>query len=95
MARGVKKEVVYTGKALKIHEEIVALEAKLKTLKEELKIAHKEEVKKIKEEERKAQIAADAAVKKELEKKKKDLIIALKTSGKSLDEVIEMLNNGE
>ena len=31
MPRGVKREVVYTGKALKLHEKIQKLEADLKT----------------------------------------------------------------
>lgn len=95
MARGVKKEITYTGKALKIHEEILSLEAKLKALKEELKVAHKEEIKRLKEEEKKAKKAADIAAKKELDRKKNDLFLALKASGKSIDDVIDMLNNTE
>ena len=35
MPRGVKREVVYTGKALKLHEKIQKLEEDLKEAKEE------------------------------------------------------------
>ena len=45
MPRGEKKEIVYTGKALKLHERIQKLEADLKASKEELKVAYKEQVK--------------------------------------------------
>ena len=40
MPRGVKKEIVYTGKALKLHEKILKMESDLKAAKEELKIAY-------------------------------------------------------
>ena len=36
MPRGVKKEVTYTGKAAKINEKILKLEADLKAAKEEM-----------------------------------------------------------
>ena len=45
MPRGVKKEVTYTGKAAKINEKILKLEADLKAAKEELKAAYKEQLK--------------------------------------------------
>ena len=45
MPRGEKKEIVYTGKALKLHERIQKLEADLKASKEELKVAYKEQIK--------------------------------------------------
>ena len=45
MARGVKKEITYTGKALKVHEKVLKLDADLKAAKEELKIAYKEQLK--------------------------------------------------
>ena len=45
MPRGVKKEIVYTGKALKLHEKILKMESDLKAAKEELKIAHKKQLK--------------------------------------------------
>ena len=37
MPRGVKKVVTYTGKAAKINEKVLKLEAELKATKEELK----------------------------------------------------------
>ena len=37
MARGIRKPVTYTGKAAKIHEKVLKLEADLKAAKEELK----------------------------------------------------------
>ena len=45
MPRGVKREVVYTGKALKLHEKIQKLEEDLKEAKEELKAAYKDQIK--------------------------------------------------
>lgn len=45
MPRGVKKEVVYTGKAAKLNEKVQKLEADLKGAKEELKAAYKEQLK--------------------------------------------------
>ena len=80
MPRGVKKEVTYTGKAAKINEKILKLEADLKAAKEELKAAYKEQ---LKEEKRAA---------KEAEKEKREnLIKALEESGKSTEEILEFL----
>ena len=80
MPRGVKKEVTYTGKAAKINEKILKLEADLKAAKEELKAAYKEQ---LKEEKRAA---------KEAEKEKREnLIKALVESGKSTEEILEFL----
>ena len=45
MARGRRKEVTYTGKALKVYEKVQRLEAELKGAKAELKIAYKEQIK--------------------------------------------------
>jgi transposase len=95
MARGVKKEVVYTGKALKLHEKVVKLEADLKAAKDELKVAYKEQVKAEKVAAAKAKKEADAALKKALKEKQAELTKALKESGKSIDDVIAMLNNAE
>lgn len=95
MARGVKKEVTYTGKALKAHEKVVKLEADLKAAKEELKILYKEQVKAEKAAAAKAKKEEDAALKKVLKEKQTDLTKALKESGKSIDDVIAMLNNAE
>ena len=41
----VKKEIVYTGTALKLHEKIMKMESDLKAAKEELKTAYKEQLK--------------------------------------------------
>ena len=80
MPRGVKKEVTYTGKAAKINEKILKLEADFKAAKEELKAAYKEQ---LKEEKRAA---------KEAEKEKRENIIkALEESGKSTEEILEFL----
>lgn len=95
MARGVRKEVVYTGKALKAHEKVVKLEADLKAAKEELKVLYKEQLKAEKAAATKAKKEEDAALKKALKEKQTDLAKALKESGKSIDDVIAMLNNAE
>lgn len=91
MARTTKKEIVYTGKALKLHEKVVKLEADLKTAKEELKIAYKEQVKAEKAAETKAKREAALAAKKAFKEKQKELMIAIQESGKTPDEIIEML----
>lgn len=87
----VKKEIVYTGKALKLHEKVVKLEFDLKTAKEELKIAYKEQLKAEKAAEAKAKKEADIAAKKAFKEKQKELMIAIQESGKTPDEIIEML----
>lgn len=80
MARGVKKEIVYTGKALKAHEKVLKLEADLKAAKEELKITYKEQLKE------------ENAAKKKAEKEAQDkLIKAIKTSGKTPEEILALL----
>lgn len=95
MARGVKKEITYTGKALKAHEKVVKLEADLKAAKEELKVAYKEQVKAEKAAAAKAKKEAAIASKKALQEKQNDLLKALEASGKTMDDVIAMLNNAE
>ena len=84
MPRGVRKEVVYTGKAAKIHERIQKLEAELKTLKAELKVAYNEQVKAEKE-----------AVQKEKKESQRLLLKAIKESGKTNEEIMEMLKPQE
>lgn len=80
MARGVKKEIVYTGKALKAHEKVLKLEADLKAAKEELKITYKEQLKE------------ENAAKKKAEKEAQDkLIKVIKTSGKTAEEILALL----
>ena len=80
MPRGVKKEIVYTGKAAKIHEKVLKIEADLKVAKDELKAAYKEQLKEEKE-----------AVKKMSKAKQTELMKAINESGKTLEEVMELL----
>ncbi len=80
MPRGVRKEIEYTGKPKKIHDEIVATEEKLKALKADLKVAVKEQKKEMAE-----------AAKKESKAAQAKLLRALKTSGKSVDEILDFL----
>lgn len=91
MARVQKKEIIYTGKALKLHEKVLKLESDLKTAKEELKVAYKEQLKAEKAAEVKAKKEAAIAAKKALKEKQKELMIAIQESGKTPDEIIEML----
>ena len=95
MARRPRKEIIYTGKALKAHEKVVKLEADLKAAREELKTLYKEQVKAEKAAAAKAKKEEDAALKKALKETQGDLAKALKESGKSVDDVIAMLNNAE
>ena len=82
MPRGVRTEKVYTGKAAKVHERILKLEADLKAAKEELKAAYKEQLK----EERLA--------KQKLDKENKAKILKLiGSSGKTPEEIIEFLES--
>lgn len=82
MPRGVRTEKVYTGKAAKVHERILKLEADLKAAKEELKVAYKEQLK----EERLA--------KQKLDKENKAKILKLiGSSGKTPEEIIKFLES--
>lgn len=82
MPRGVKKVIEYTGKAAKAFEKVQKLEADLKAAKEELKVAYRAQVK----EEKAAAKALENAQKEELMK-------ALKSSNKSMDEIMGFLNS--
>ncbi len=82
MPRGVKKEIVYTGKAAKINERVQKLEAELKAAKAELKAAYKEQLK----EERLAKQKSE-------KEKTAQLLKLIEQSGKSPDELIELLKN--
>lgn len=79
MPRGKRIERVYTGKAAKLDEKVKALE---ETLKAEREAAYKEQLK----EERKSKKAQAA-------QRQKDLLKAAENSGKSIDELIEIINN--
>lgn len=82
MPRGAKKEITYTGKAAKVHEKVLKLEADLKAAKEELKIAYKEQLKEEKE-----------AAKKMSKAKQTELMKIINESGKTTEEIIELLKN--
>lgn len=84
MPRGVRKEIVYTGKAAKIYEKVQKLEADLKVAKDELKVAYKEQIKSEKE----------AAIKEKKESQQL-LLKAIKESGKTTEEILEMLKPQE
>lgn len=80
MPRGKKAEITYTGKAAKINEKVLKLEADLKAAKEELKAAYKEQLKEEK-----------AAAKKAKAETNDKLLKAFEESGKSVDEILELL----
>lgn len=82
MPKGKRIERVYTGKAAKLDEKVKALEENLKVAKAEREAAYKEQLK----EERKAK-------KNQAAQRQKDLLKAAENSGKSIDELIEMINN--
>lgn len=84
MARGKRKEITYTGKALKVFEKIQRLESELKNAREELKIAYKEQLK----EEKEATIKA--------KKENQDKILkAIDESGMTTEEILNMLQNNK
>lgn len=80
MPRGVRKERVYTGKALKAYEKVQKLEADLKVAKEELKVAYKEQLKLEKE-----------SAAKEKKETQAMLLKVIKESGKTPEEIMELL----
>lgn len=79
MPREKRIERVYTRKAAKLDEKAKALE---ETLEAEREAAYKEQLK----EERKAK-------KNQAAQRQKDLLKAAENSGKSIDELIEIINN--
>ena len=84
MPRGKRKEVNYTGKALKVFEKVQKLEAELKAAKEELKIAYKEQLKEEKE----------AVIKTKKENQAK-ILKAIEESGKTTEEILALLKTTE
>lgn len=80
MARGIRKPVTYTGKAAKIHEKVLKLEADLKAAKEELKTAYKEQLKEEK-------LARQKAEKENREK----LLKIIEESGKTPEEILDLI----
>ncbi len=93
MSRVSKKEIVYTGKALKLHEKIMKMESDLKATKEELKIAYKEQLKAEKAAAMKEKKAAAAAAKKAVRENKAKLLKAIEESGKSSEEILDFLSS--
>lgn len=91
MPKGVRKEVSYTGKALKLHEKIQKLEADLKAAKEELKVAYKDQIKAEKAATSRQKKAAAIAAKKEIKENKAKILKAIQESGKSTEEILELL----
>ncbi len=82
MARGVRKQITYTGKAAKIYEKVLRLEADLKAAKEELKSAYKEQLKE------------EKAARQKAEKENKEKLLKLiEESGKTPEEIMELLRN--
>ena len=92
MPRRPKKEIVYTGKALKLHEKIQKLEIDLKATKEELKIAYKDQVKSEKAAAIRDKKAAAIAAKKEMKENKARILKAIQDSGKTPEEILELLS---
>lgn len=91
MARGVRKERVYTGKALKAYEKVQKLESELKVAKEDLKTAYKEQVKAERAAAVKAKREAEAVAKKAQKELQTKLLKAIEESGKTPEEVLELL----
>ena len=84
MARGKRKVITYTGKALKVFEKIQRLESELKNAREELKIAYKEQLKAEKE----------VAIKAKKENQDK-ILKAIDESGMTTEEILNMLQNNK
>ena len=84
MARGKRKIVTYTGKALKVFEKVQRLESELKNAREELKIAYKEQLKEEKE----------LAIKAKKENQDK-ILKAIEESGMTTEEILTMLQNNK
>lgn len=91
MPKGIKKEKNYTGKALKAYEKVQKLENELKIARERLKELYKEQVRAEKAAEIKERKKAAIAAKKEKNEKNQELLRAIENSGKSHDEIIELL----
>lgn len=91
MPKGIKKEKNYTGKALKAYEKVQKLENELKIAREKLKELYKEQVRAEKAAEIKERKKAAIAAKKEKNEKNQALLRAIENSGKSHDEIIELL----
>lgn len=95
MPKGIKKEITYTGKALKAHEKVQKLENELKIARAKLKELYKEQLKAEKAAEVKARKKAAMAAKKEINEKNQELLKAIENSGKSHEEILELLKKDQ
>lgn len=84
MARGKRKEITYTGKALKVFEKVQRLESELKNAREELKIAYKEQLREEKE----------SAIREKKENQEK-ILKAIDESGMTTEEILALLQNNK
>lgn len=91
MPKGIKREKTYTGKALKAYEKVKKLEIELKAAKEKLKILYQEQIKAEKAAQKKAKKREAIAAQKATEEKNRELLKAIENSGKSHDEILELL----
>lgn len=82
MPRGKRVVPEYTGKAAKIYERVQKLESDLKAAKDELKAAYKEQLK-----------AEKAAQKKQTKENETAILKVARASGKSVDEILAILNS--
>lgn len=89
------KEIAYTGKAAKLNEKIQKLEADLRNTKEELKAAYKEQLKAEKAALAKEKKESAAAAKRALKENQAKILKAIQESGKTPEEILDMLNNNE
>lgn len=95
MPKGIKKEKIYKGKALKAYEKVQKLENELKIARAKLKELYKEQVKAEKTAEVKARKKAAIAAKKEINEKNQELLKAIENSGKSHEEILELLKTDQ
>lgn len=95
MPKGIRKEITYTGKALKAHEKVKKLENELKIARAKLKELYKEQVKAEKAAEVKARKKAAMAAKKEINEKNQELLKAIENSGKSHEEILKLLKKDQ
>lgn len=93
MPRSSKKDITYTGRALKAYEKVQKIESDLKAAKEELKTAYKEQLKAEKTAAAKAKKEAALAAKRAVREQKAELLKAIEESGKTPEEIIELLKN--
>lgn len=91
MPKGIKKEKNYKGKALKAYEKVQKLENELKAAREKLRELYKEQLKEERAAEAKAKKRAAMEAKKEKKEKDAELLKAIEDSGKSHEQILELL----